>query len=165
METTRKRLVRTKRHAGRLARGALKGAGTQAAVARAIGKKPGTIGHYLTDRPHPVLVEAFELLVALNGTPGVSAQAFAEAAQELVELSDIVTAETPTLTERCLYLLEWENECGAREDQAAMIGKGEHAKWLRVVASASAELASLLDELRYRGVDAHELFRAREGAA
>ena len=164
MEKTRKRKVRIKRHAERFARDVIRRAGKQADVGRAIDKRPGTLGHYCTDRPHPVLVEAFEVLIQLNGTPGVSAQAFAEAASELVELSDIVTADTPVLIERALYLLEWENEVGWREDQASMVGKGEHAKWLRVVASASSELASLLDELRYREVDAHELFRER-GAA
>ena len=71
-------------------------AGTQTAVGHAIGKSAGTLGHYCTDRPHPVLVKAFKVLLALNGSRGVSAQAFAEAAQETVELSAFVLADTRT---------------------------------------------------------------------
>ena len=164
MEKTRLRRLRTERHAHRLARDVLRHAGKQEAVGHAIGRSAGTLAHYCTDRPHPMLVKAFEVLIQLNGTPGVNAQAFAEAASELVELSDIVMAEDDTLIDRALYLLAWENEAGFREDQASMVSEEDHAEWLRKVGSASNELASLLDELRYRGIEVHSLFRER-GAA
>ncbi len=61
--------------------------------------------------------------------------------------------------------LRFEDEAGFHEDQAAMISEEAHAKELRVVASASAELASLLDELRYRNIEMHELRRARARAS
>ena len=165
MHKTKERRLRTERHSKRLAREVLRRAGTQEAVGRATNKSPGTIAHYQNDRPHPVLVEAFDILISLNGTPGVSAQAFAEAVNELVELSDIVTADDAVLIERALYLLRFEDEAGFHEDQAAMISEEAHAKELRVVASASAELASLLDELRYRNIEMHELRRARARAS
>ena len=165
METKRGRKIRTERHVKRMAVDLYRNSeATLGQAGRARGRSPGTMGHYFTDVADPKLRSILTDLITGLVREGVSPAVVLANATEAYELHYIVPADTATLTERCLYLLEWENEAGAREDQAAMVGKGEHAKWLRVVASASAELASLLDELRYRNVDAHELFRARRAA-
>lgn len=161
MENTRKRLDRQKRHAQRLSREALGGAGTRRAVGRALGRSEATVSHDVTDRYHP---DAYRLFAALVGSVGTTGRAFADACAEAVELSEIVTAEDEDLTRRGLYLLEWEDELCRREDQAALRRSG-HAAALRRVASASAELAMILDECAERGIDLYALLDARQVAA
>lgn len=163
METTKRR-YRTTRHAERLARRSLADAGSRRRVAQALGRSESTISHEVTDRSHPTIRAAFELLLSLDGEPGVNAVAFAEAAAEVVELSEVVNAASETLIERGIHLLGQENELGFREDMAALTGDG-HAEALRRVARASAALARIIDELELRDIDLHALYRAREVAA
>lgn len=160
MEKTRQRLARSKRHSEQLARRALKEAGTRRAVSRALGRSESTISHEVTDRFHPDLAKAFTVLLNLIGYPGVDGRAFAEACAEAVELSGIILADDEVLIDRGLFLLEAENRIGYAEDIASLSGHG-HAEALRKVASASAELASIIDEMAYRNVDLHEEYRDR----
>jgi len=154
--------VRAKRHARRLAQQSLRRAGTLKAVGRAMtpSRRESTVGHYVTDRTHPDLARAFELLIGLCDAEDVSARTFAEAVTELVELRDIVQADTETLIERGLVLMSRENELGYVEDLRSLTGHG-HSEALRRVASASAELAAIIGELCYRGKDLHAIYRER----
>lgn len=158
MEQARARQTRVGQHADRLGRWALRNAGPLRAVASAIRKEKSTVGHYVTDKVHPTLRPALGVLLNLLGNPGVNGRACVDAFNEALELSDIILEETPRLIERGLFLMRWENELGFREDVASLSGCG-HSEALRRVASASNELAQIIDELQYRGVDLHELYR------
>lgn len=160
MEKTRKRLGRTERHARRLARRSLREAGPLADLSRATGRAVGTLGHDITDRMHPDLVRAYRILLNLNGHPGVNGRPFAECVTEAVELSDIVVAEDATLLARGLHLLDREDQLEALENAAAKSGVG-YAEALRAEASAQMELAAIIDELTYRGIDLLGVHRAK----
>ena len=152
---TRMQGVRAKRHARRLAQDSLRRAGTLKAVGQAMRppRTESTVGHYVTDRTHPDLKRAFELLVGLAGAEDVSARPFAEAALEAVELADIVRAETETLVERAIYLRRSEHTLEAAENESGQLGCPAYPAALRREAHAQLELASILEELAYRGVD------------
>jgi len=67
-----------------------------------------------------------------------------------LEDADVVTA-------RGLYLLGRECDLEAAENRAGLVGRG-HAAALRAEA-AQVELAGIIDELDYRGVDLHAAAR------
>lgn len=157
---TKKRIARARRHAERLGRAAIRGAGSRTDVARALGRSRSTVSHDATTRSHPELAKALEIAVLLNGGRGTSARALAEAMAEAVELSDIVTAEDATLITRGRYLLDREDLLEANENRAAKSGVG-YAEALRAEASAQFELAQILDELEYRKIDLLALHRQR----
>ena len=166
MEKMRKRRDRTRRHAKRLARRAVREAGTRRDVARALGKSESTVSHEVTDRFDVDLARAFEKMILLDGHPGVDARAFSLACTEAFELAPIVLTNTGRLIERGLYLMSWENVAGQREDDASITRKG-HPEWLRRVADASLNLAMIIDELETpeRGlISLHELYEERASA-
>jgi hypothetical protein len=153
------RIARARRHAQRLGRTAIRDAGTRTDVARALGRSRSTVSHEATTRSHPELAKALEITILLNGSRGTSARALSEAMAEAVELSDIVTAEDATLITRGCYLLDREDLLEANENRAAKTGAG-YSEALRAEASAQMELAAILDELDYRGVDLLALHRS-----
>lgn len=165
METTRRQERRRTRHGTKLARRAIGEAGHPKKVGEALGVTRSAACHWKSDRVHPALREAFEVLLRLDAYPEVSGRAFAEAAAEAVELSEIVHADTEVLLPRGLYLMAYENETDKIEDDATVIGPEAHAEALRKHGSAVMELASILDELLFRGIDLHAEYRARRVAA
>lgn len=165
METTRRTEHRRERHATRLARRSIGEAGGPTKVGKALGRSTSATCHDAKDREHPDLRAAFDLLVRLNAHPEVSGRAFAEAVQEAVELAEIVHAEDGVLIERGVWLLEEENARDAREDSDSLLGPAAHAEALRRHASVAAELASILDELAFRGIDLHQQYAQRRNAA
>ena len=153
---------RRKGHATALAQRAIRDAGPRRAVAAALGRSESTVSHEARTpgRAHPDLQRAFELLLALSAHPGVSARAFAEAAAEVVELRELVAAETKALVERGLYLLDREDDLECAENRTAKRG-GDYAGALRAEGWAQIELAQIIDELAPRGVDLMAEYRRR----
>lgn len=162
---TRKRRDRLQRHGERLARYSLAAAGRRSDVARALEKSLSTISHEVSDRCNPDLAKAFTVFLSLATRPGTSAAAFAQAVLEAQELVDVISAETETLIERGLFLLEEENRRDAVEDIASLRGSREHAEALRAHGAVVLELPGIIDELLLRNVDLHEVYRARGAAA
>lgn len=146
IEETRRRIATAQRHSIRLAQEALRGAGTRRDVARALGRSESTVSHECTTRAHPELARAFEVAILLNGHRGTSARALLESMAEAIELSEIATAETETLVERGLFLMDKEDRLEAAENLAAKSGV-DYARALRAEASAQNELAAIIDEL------------------
>jgi len=149
---------RVERHAHRLAADAVRGAGKLRPVGRALGVHPSRVGHWRTDTAHPALAQAFGLLCLLNAGAETTARAFADACAEAVELREIIGADTDVVTARGIYLLGRECDLEAAENRAGLVGRG-HADALRAEASAQVELAGIIDELDYRGLDLHAAAR------
>lgn len=162
--TVRQQETRRQRHTAQLAQRAIREAGTPTRVGHAIGRSLSTASHYATDKVHPEFRDAFTVLLNLSQHPGVSGRAYAEAVSEAVELDEIVPAEAETLVARGLYLLEEENRRDSVEDDASMVSPPEHAAALRAHRDAASELAAILDELWFREIDLHALYRARRNA-
>lgn len=146
MEQTRRLVRRMDRHADRLARHALAEAGPRNRVALALGKSESTISHEVTDRVNPELRDAFRIFLNLNGHPGVSGRAFADAVNEAIELSEIVLADTDTLLARGVHLLSQKAGLVIGEIEASHTGDG-HSAVLRKLGSVLLELAAITDEL------------------
>lgn len=160
MDTTRRRERRRTRHSTKLARRSIGEAGSPTQVGKALDRSPSTVCHEAKDREHPALRDAFAVLVRLDAYPGVSGRAFVEACAEAVELSEIVHAEDATLIERGVWLLDEENRRDGEEDSDALVGPERHAEALRRWVSIASELAAILDELVFRGIDLHAEYRA-----
>lgn len=152
---------RSARHLERRSRHAIRWAGPRTAVAKALGKSLSAVSHEANDRANP---DVLVLLKALTECTETTARSFAEAVAEVVELREIIEARDAVLIERGLYLMDRENESCAHEDRAALLGVTEHAESLRRHGSDVLELASILDELAFRGVDLHALYRAKAAA-
>lgn len=165
METTRRTERRRERHARRLNQQAIRGAGSPTKVGDALDVTRTAVCHWTSDRVHPALREAFGVLLRLDAHPDVSGRAFGEAVNEAVELSEIVHASDEVLVARGLYLLAHEDSTCMEEDQAAMVGPEAHAAALRKHGVVVMELATIMDELLYRGINLHAEFRAQAVAS
>lgn len=150
METTRQREIRKERHVVGLARRSIRGAGTPSAVGRRLGRATSTVCHDGTDRMHPVLAAAYRLAMQIP-SPETTLRPFVHAVRSLLEIREIVTADTPILTARARYLLDKEDDLNAAADKAARRSRATFTDALRAQATASEELADILDELDYRG--------------
>lgn len=162
--TTKRREHRRSRHATRLARESIAHAGTPTNVGKALDRATSTVCHEAKDRENPVLRDAFALLVRLNAHPDVSGRAFAERVTEAVDLAEITEADTDTLIARGLWLMPEENASDSVEDNASYLDPHTHAEALRKHASIASELAAILDELDYRGVNLHALYASKVAA-
>ena len=147
MEETRKRQRRVERHARRLAQESLAAAGSRTNVGKALGRSRSTISHEVTTRGHPVLEEAFGVLLNLLAHPGVCGRAFVDRAAEALELNDILDADTETLVARGLWLVEHENHFDALEDLASIKTAAEHMEACARHGAALLELRAIEAEL------------------
>lgn len=163
---TRRRAYRAHQHVTRAARRSLRDAGARKDVARVLGRAPSTIRHEVTDRCHPTIQAALAIVIDLTEAEGVTGRAVAEAFTEIVEIGEILEAETDTLIKRGLWLTDAENTTCRDEQTASMLGDLEHEVALRRHSSVSAELADVSAELRERGVSLKAEYRASKvGAA
>lgn len=157
-----KELRSRKRHARRLAMEALDRAGSRTAVARALGVARATISHECTSRPNRTLEGFFDLFLNVNACPDAAARAIADAVNEALEVRDIISADTETLVERGVYLVEQENRLDALEDTASLRSTLSHAAAGKTHASALFELAAIEHELLVRRVDLLAVYRERQ---
>lgn len=150
MDARTKRRIR-QGHAGRLARRALAQypRGARRRVAETLGVSPSRLSHLVTDDVHPVLHDAFRLLLDVRAVDDATAQGFAQAVQDAVELRPIIEAPTQVLVERRDHLVDVEHDLEAAENRAALTGTGYPAA-LRREAHAQLELANILDEIEAR---------------
>lgn len=161
MEDTRKRERRRSRHARNLARCAIAEAGTPTKVGEAVGRAPSTVAHWTSDRECPEVRDFFEMAVRISQHPDLDADALLQRLDDAIAFDSLVMVDTDRLIEEGLYLKDFENEVGAREDCASMVSDAEHEKWLARVERASARLRRVSAELRERGVSLDGEYRRR----
>lgn len=157
-----KELRSRKRHARRLAMEALDRAGSRTAVAGALGVARTTISHECTSRPNRTLEAFFDLFLNVNTCPDTTARAIADAVNEALEVRELMGADTATLIERGVYLVEQENRLDAIEDTASLRSTTSHAAAGKAHGSALFELAAIEHELLARRVDLLAVYRERQ---
>lgn len=150
---TRKRIAR------RLTQDAIDGAGSRAAMGRALGHSPSTISHQVTTRVNP---ELHELISRLIASPEASARTVARAVTDAVEIGEVASESTEDLVERGCWLIEAENQSCEAESTASLIGTAAHLRSLGIHQDHIAELRQTMIVLETRGVDLHAEYRRRQ---
>lgn len=158
--TTADRSRWRRRHAEELGRYALREAGKRSHVATALGRALSTISHEVKDRCHPVLAEAFEILLDLERHPDTGARSFATAVEQAITLSEIRAQSREAFIARGCWLLDAENESCGTEDTASMVSQAAHAAALLKHGSHVMELAAYLTDAERRGIDLHTEWRS-----
>ena len=147
MDKTRMTQLRKRDVARGLTVGAIRDAGTGAAVGVALGKAPGTVDHYRTDRPYPALLQVVERLVFSSDTDALPV---IEAAEDAWEFHAICEQPTEELKAEYKRLMVLEADYDGSEDAPDAVHPLVHADRMERYVRNSRKLVRTIRELARR---------------